>query len=709
MSFKNVYIILIVTFCQWLMPENSAHLTRYQRSLGMKKLKLWPNGIVPYVIEDIDKSKTKEYTEMFSKIDVLIIKKAISIIEEETCIRFQDMTSRENSRNAVDKHIIRIKGRGQRGCYSHLGMASNKNQVLRLGPTCRTVGQILHELLHALGVMHEIMRPDRDQYVTLHEENIDKSYLAEFMKIKEHQSILADRKFDFQSISLYDPFTFTSNGNPVWEPVVNLDNVPLFSISEKYLSFEDTVGLNRLYQCDKNCSNKSTLCGPGEFRNKHCICQNESQYAYERCHDDVNQTAYCTRFAVPHCRYTCGRCFRAGSMGISTPPKKLCHDVETELCENYVKEGYCHFDGWTKLNCQYSCKLCPSPDVVNRQVETGDVRAYLEAYRKGDCFNRYDDLRCEVFSQRGDCRTNPGFMSSQCTQSCGLCPDKEKQQKNANRTLYSHSTSQPVPCHNYIDDHRCDALAKEGKCYGTTLKQCLGSCNKCGDDYPRQTTENTANLVTESMNSTISSVPIKCEDQSPLCSYYKTSDQCQTNKVIKLEICPETCRSCESKCKDLDTPSFCEDLVQRGYCNRSKAYAERCMRSCRLCQDDMITDSNSVISMKSRTTLPTFVTDVSPVPVATTKTIIGPTVSSAATTEMTTSDIVNTVSTNTIKPTVASLNMTPKVAKNSVLLRRKPSQMPNMSVSEHFYLQNIHLTNRNALIYRQHHHAYHGE
>lgn len=50
------------------------------------------------------------------------------------------------------------------------------------------------------------MRPDRDQYVILHEENIDKSYLEEFKKIKEHQSILTDRKFDFQSISLYDPF-----------------------------------------------------------------------------------------------------------------------------------------------------------------------------------------------------------------------------------------------------------------------------------------------------------------------------------------------------------------------------------------------------------------------------------------------------------------------------------------------------------------------
>ncbi|VDO48392.1 unnamed protein product [Schistosoma margrebowiei] len=131
------------------------------------------------------------------------------------------------------------------------------------------------------------------------------------------------------------------------------------------------------------------------------------------------------------------------------------------MCKNYVKEGYCHFDGWTKLNCQYSCNLCPSPDVVKRQVETSDVRAYLEAYRKGDCFNRYDDLRCEVFAERGDCRTNPGFMSSQCTQSCGLCPEIENRHPNISYTQSSHTIRLPTPCRNYIDDQRCDALAKE--------------------------------------------------------------------------------------------------------------------------------------------------------------------------------------------------------------------------------------------------------
>uniref|UniRef100_A0A3Q0KFI6 Metalloendopeptidase n=1 Tax=Schistosoma mansoni TaxID=6183 RepID=A0A3Q0KFI6_SCHMA len=675
MFYKNIItsiIIIIIDYIhlynQKLLIINATQLTRYQRSLSMKNIILWPNGIVPYIIDDIDKTKSNEFTEYFNKLDVLLIKKAMSIIEEETCIQFYDLTSRTNTRRFYDRHLIRIKGRGQRGCYSSLGMMRNKNQVLRLGPTCRTVGQILHELLHALGVMHEIMRPDRDQYVILHEENIDKSYLEEFKKIKEHQSILTNRKFDFQSISLYDPFTFTSNGNPVWEPIINLDDVPLFSISEKYLSFEDTVGLNRLYKCDRSCSNQSTLCEPGEFRNKHCVCINASKYAFDRCKDDVNETKYCSdavsknkcydeaKYAIPFCRRTCGRCFRAGSIGISTPPKKLCQDVEINMCETYVKEGYCHFDGWTKLNCQYSCNLCPSPDVVKRQVETSDVRAYLEAYRKGDCFNRYDDLRCEVFAERGDCRTNPGFMSSQCTQSCGLCPDVENQRPNGSYTQSSNTIRLPAPCRNYIDDQRCDALAKEGKCFGTTLKQCLGSCNKCGDNYQRQTTEIPHTTTTNIINNNKSLLSLECEDQSLLCSYYKNTSECKTNKIIMLEMCPKTCESCETNCEDIDSLSVCNDLVQRGYCNLSKPHTQRCKKSCGICKDTKVLKTNSSMS-NNRTS----------VIVSNRTTEIGKIIST------TTVAPTNSVTFSTTKDSLNGIEMTSTISRTAEISSRKPS------------------------------------
>lgn len=44
-------------------------------------------------------------------------------------------------------------------------------QELHVGITC-TVGNIVHEVLHALGFYHEHTRMDRDKYITIVPDNI---------------------------------------------------------------------------------------------------------------------------------------------------------------------------------------------------------------------------------------------------------------------------------------------------------------------------------------------------------------------------------------------------------------------------------------------------------------------------------------------------------------------------------------------------------
>ncbi len=55
-------------------------------------------------------------------------------------------------------------------------VANNNGQDLSLQiPGCVHHSVVLHELLHALGFVHEHTRPDRDTYVRVYYENIDPS------------------------------------------------------------------------------------------------------------------------------------------------------------------------------------------------------------------------------------------------------------------------------------------------------------------------------------------------------------------------------------------------------------------------------------------------------------------------------------------------------------------------------------------------------
>lgn len=99
-----------------------------------------------------------------------------------SCIHFKE-------RELEDEYYIRIFS--GTGCYAHVGrQPKTPNDVKILGgnivkifviiffqislaPGCGCKkGVVIHEFLHALGFLHEQSRPDRDDHVTIHFENI---------------------------------------------------------------------------------------------------------------------------------------------------------------------------------------------------------------------------------------------------------------------------------------------------------------------------------------------------------------------------------------------------------------------------------------------------------------------------------------------------------------------------------------------------------
>lgn len=60
-------------------------------------------------------------------------------------------------------------------CYSYVGLVGGP-QELSIGTNCDEISLVEHEFLHALGFFHEHTRYDRDEYVTIHLENILAGY-----------------------------------------------------------------------------------------------------------------------------------------------------------------------------------------------------------------------------------------------------------------------------------------------------------------------------------------------------------------------------------------------------------------------------------------------------------------------------------------------------------------------------------------------------
>lgn len=60
-------------------------------------------------------------------------------------------------------------------CDAPVGRLGGR-QTLVLGPGCEYLGNILHELGHAIGLDDQHKRSDRDNYITINQSNIKEGY-----------------------------------------------------------------------------------------------------------------------------------------------------------------------------------------------------------------------------------------------------------------------------------------------------------------------------------------------------------------------------------------------------------------------------------------------------------------------------------------------------------------------------------------------------
>lgn len=200
---------------------------------------LWPNGRVPYVID-----------QGFSQQDKAIIARGMQSYAENTCIRFVP-------KQPTDRQYARIY-RGN-GCSSPIGrnVLSGRNDV-SLGQGCVHVGVVIHELGHTIGLFHEMSRNDRDSYITINMRNVQPAQRFNYNKAGFLVAQDIDR-YDYLSVMHYDQYAFSIQPGRLVTIIARDSQYQNQMGNRPGFSPQDIQKINQLYRCQSGGVKPETI------------------------------------------------------------------------------------------------------------------------------------------------------------------------------------------------------------------------------------------------------------------------------------------------------------------------------------------------------------------------------------------------------------------------------------------------------------------
>uniref|UniRef100_A0A0N5BCH0 Metalloendopeptidase n=1 Tax=Strongyloides papillosus TaxID=174720 RepID=A0A0N5BCH0_STREA len=184
-----------------------------------------------------------------------LIKEALTAIERETCIRFKESNNfRDGGINYVNK---------SRNCFSFMGKISlGKPEEVVLGSACNALTIVIHETMHALGVIHEFSRHDRNSCIKVRFENIVPGLRFNYQTFALSKATPYGLKYDFGSVMHYNRLSGSKKGRVTMEP--------------KYLNYLETIGQTtrfgfndakqlNIHYCKDKCRGSTLKCKMGGY------------------------------------------------------------------------------------------------------------------------------------------------------------------------------------------------------------------------------------------------------------------------------------------------------------------------------------------------------------------------------------------------------------------------------------------------------------
>ncbi|GAA0229140.1 M12 family metallopeptidase [Cryptosporangium japonicum] len=159
---------------------------------GATAVRLWVGGVVPYEVAD-DIGPEEHVAE------------AIEHLESRTRIRFVPRTT---------DHPDYVRFVLGDSFASRVGRVGGEQQIEILAGG--EMGRVLHEMVHTLGRWHEHCRTDRDEYVTIHWQNITTEARPNFLIQAVGPEV---GPYDYESIMHYPRVAFSVNGERTLDTV----------------------------------------------------------------------------------------------------------------------------------------------------------------------------------------------------------------------------------------------------------------------------------------------------------------------------------------------------------------------------------------------------------------------------------------------------------------------------------------------------------
>jgi len=270
-----------------------------KRGAAGANIRLWPGAVIPYV-----------FTSSFTYTDRLTFAKAVEAIEANTCLKFKGRTS--------EKYYMRVErecacgGSCFGGGYTD-GLGARAPRRLVIGAACISpssasgVGLVIHEILHALGVIHTQNRPDRDTYIWIDWPRITASGQAQYKKCDACN--VHATPYDCMSVMHYRDWAFSTGGATMLPRNSRCD----LKTGTHKLTQTDIQLLNKMYSCNTGTAVNgqwgpwsafsvcSAKCGYGK-KQRYRLCNNpKPQNGGKDCEGHKREEENCIEKSCLNC------------------------------------------------------------------------------------------------------------------------------------------------------------------------------------------------------------------------------------------------------------------------------------------------------------------------------------------------------------------------------------------------------------------------